>query len=90
MSLTPKAKQALKARAHALKPVVMIGSQGLTPAVNKEIDRALNDHELIKIRVASNDRELRRALINEICTTHGADLVQSIGNVGVLFRKNLT
>lgn len=90
MPLAPKTRQALKSRAHALKPVVLIGNQGLTPAVSKEIDRALNDHELIKIRVASNDRELRRALINEICTAQGAELVQLIGNVGVLFRKNLT
>jgi RNA-binding protein len=90
MSLTPKTKQALKGRAHALKPVVLIGNQGLTAAVSKEIDRALNDHELIKIRVASNDRELRRALISEICTAQGAELVQLIGNIGVLFRKNLT
>ena len=90
MSLTPKTKQALKARAHALKPVVLIGNQGLTPAVSKEIDRALHDHELIKIRVASNDRELRRALISEICAAQQAELVQLIGNIGVLFRKNLT
>lgn len=90
MSLTPKTKQALKARAHALKPVVLIGNQGLTPAVSKEIDRALTDHELIKIRVASNDRELRRALISEIVEAQKAELVQLIGNVGVLFRKNLT
>ncbi|EKD71272.1 MAG: hypothetical protein ACD_46C00222G0005 [uncultured bacterium] len=88
MSLTPKQKQHLKALAHRLKPVILIGNNGLTEAVNKEIDRALSDHELIKIRIAGEDRDLRRAMYTEICAYHRAELIQSIGNIGVIYRKN--
>lgn len=88
MSLTPKIKQQLKAKAHKLKPVIMIGNNGLTDAVNKEIDRALHDHELIKIRVQTNDRDVRREVINEICKVNQAELVQIIGSIGVVYRVN--
>jgi RNA-binding protein len=88
MSLTPKAKQHLKAKAHKLKPVILIGSNGLTDAVNKEIDRALHDHELIKIRIQTNDRDLRRELFNQICEVNQAELVQIIGGIGVVYRVN--
>lgn len=86
MSLTPKGRQVLKARAHALKPVVLIGNQGLTEAVLKEIDRALTDHELIKVRIAGNDKEARQAAYAEICTNTKAELVQTIGHIAVLYR----
>ena len=89
MSLTPKGRQELKARAHKLKPIVMIGSNGLTDAVKKEIDRALNDHELIKIKVAAEDREARQAVLAEITDAMQAELVQMIGSIGVLFRRNI-
>lgn len=88
MPLNTKFKQQLKARAHKLKPVVMIGNNGLTEAVNKEIDRALTDHELIKIRIATNDREVRRALFAELAEANAAEVVQMIGNIGVIYRKN--
>lgn len=90
MPLTPKIKQQLKAKAHKLKPVIMIGNNGLTDAVNKEIDRALLDHELIKIRIHTNDRELRRELLNEICKANQAELVQTIGSIGVIYRIRST
>jgi len=86
MSLTSKIKQQLKAKAHKLKPVIMIGNNGLTDAVNKEIERALHDHELIKIRIQANDRELRHALLHEICHIHKAESVQVIGRIGVIVR----
>lgn len=88
MPLTPKIKQQLKAKAHTLKPVILIGNNGLTDAVNKEIDRALHDHELIKIRIQTNDRELRRELFNQLCEANHAELVQVIGNIGVIYRVN--
>lgn len=88
MSLAPKERQQLKAKAHQLKPVVLLGNKGLTAAVNKEIDRALIDHELIKIRLAGNDRDLRRALFTEICVKNHAELVQTIGAIAVIYRKN--
>lgn len=89
MSLTPKTKQALKSKAHALKPVVMIGNHGLSESVSREINRALNDHELIKIKVASTDREARLALLNQISVSQEAELVQAIGNIGIFYRKSL-
>lgn len=69
-SLTPKQRQQLKAKAHALKPVIILGGKGLTEALHKEIDRALYDHELIKISLHVDDREARAVLINEICQIH--------------------
>lgn len=88
MPLNPKQRQLLKAQAHKLKPVILIGNNGLTDAVQKEIHRALNDHELIKIRIQTNDRDLRKALFAEICEGQEAELVQSIGSIGVVYRKN--
>jgi len=87
MSLNPKSKQALKAKAHALKPIILIGAQGLTPAVNKEIDRALHDHELIKIRIHTEDREAKNAMFQQISLDNQADVVQIIGKIGVFYRK---
>ena len=86
--LTPAARRALKARAHALKPVVMIGSDGLTPPVLAEIERALKSHELIKIRVHGDDRQARSACLGEICAHAGAQAVQHIGKILVVHRSN--
>jgi RNA-binding protein len=88
MTLSPKSRQALKARAHALKPIILIGNQGLTVAVHQEIDRALTDHSLIKIRIFTQDKDLKRALFQEVCTKHQAELVQTIGHVGVFYRQS--
>ena len=87
-NLTPSDRRELKARAHALKPVVMIGNDGLTPSVIAEINRALKSHELIKIRVAGDDRDARAAALVEICTQTGAEPVQHIGKILVVFRMN--
>jgi RNA-binding protein len=88
MPLTPKQKQQLKAHAHSLKPVVLLGQHGLTEAVHHEIEQALLDHELIKVRIPGVDRDERQQSITIICQTHHADLVQAIGHVVVLYRKN--
>lgn len=85
-SLTPAQRQFLKGLAHARQPVVMIGNQGLTAAVLKEIDQALSAHELIKIKAASNEPDTRRAWLEEICTSAGAASVQQIGKVLVIYR----
>ena len=79
-------RKALRARAHHLDPVVMIGDAGLTRAVLDEADRALRVHELIKIRVLGDDREHRMALSTEICSALGCAPVQSIGKLLVLYR----
>ncbi|MGB5065492.1 MAG: ribosome assembly RNA-binding protein YhbY [Candidatus Competibacter sp.] len=87
-ALTNPQKRHLKALAHHRKPVVIIGDSGITPAVTHEILLALDHHELIKIRVNAEDRETREAMIAEICATTDATLVQRIGHIATLFRRN--
>ena len=86
ISLTPRERAHLKARAHALEPQVQIGHGGLTGAVVKEIDRALTAHELIKVRILGGDREAREAIGDEICAKTDAAPVQRVGKVMVLWR----
>lgn len=84
--LSPADRSAKRAQAHPLKPMVLIGEQGLTDAVMAEIDRALTAHGLIKVRVASDEREARAAMMDGICEKLGAAPVQNIGKILVLFR----
>ena len=86
LTLTPVHRRALRARAHALKPVVLLGAAGLTDAVLREIDRALAAHELIKVKVPSDDRELRESAFTVVAEKLSAAKVQSIGKTIVLFR----
>lgn len=86
IALTPADRKALRARAHHLDPVVMIGEAGLSRAVLAEADRALNAHELIKIRVLGDDRAQRQALLAEICSALGCAAVQSIGKLLIVYR----
>lgn len=86
--LSPARRQELKGRAHKLDPVVMIGGSGLSAQVLAEIDRSLKSHELIKIRVNGADRAMRESLLGEICRETGAQPVQHIGKMLVLFREN--
>jgi RNA-binding protein len=85
-SLTPRQRKQLKARAHALEPVVQLGQAGLSETVAAEIDRSLTAHGLIKVRMADADREEREELAGEICARTGAAFVQSVGKVLVLWR----
>jgi putative YhbY family RNA-binding protein len=84
--LTPTERRALRARAHHLHPVIMIGEAGLTPAVLNEIDIALKGRELIKIRVLGDDRTARETQIGAICAALHASPVQHIGKILVVFR----
>lgn len=79
-------RKALRARAHHLDPVVMVGEAGLTRAVVEETDRALRAHELIKIRVLGDDRDQRRTVADELCSVLGCAPVQAIGKLLVLYR----
>jgi RNA-binding protein len=88
MTISPNQKRWLKASAHQLKPVVTIGQNGLTEAVLAELEIALAHHELLKVKVAAGDRELRDAMIAEMTAASGAELVDRIGNVAVLYRHN--
>ncbi len=84
--LTSEQRRALKARAHHIDPVVIVGDAGLTPAVLLEIDVHLKSHELIKIRVAGDDRDARVAMIATIVESLDASPVQHIGKTLVMFR----
>ena len=86
--LSPTRRRELKARAHALDPVVLIGGAGLSPAGLAEIDRALKSHELIKVHVNGADRLGRETILGEICARTGAQAVQHIGKILVIFRQN--
>jgi putative YhbY family RNA-binding protein len=86
LSLTVLQRKNLKARAHPLKPTVMIGNAGLTATVLEEIDRALKSHELIKIRVMNDDREARTTILEEICNQLNAGAVQHIGKILVVYQ----
>jgi RNA-binding protein len=84
--LLPAFRRELRARAHGLHPVVSIGHHGLTPAVLREIDVALRAHELVKVRVGSDERDERDASMNRICAELGCGAVQQIGKLLVLWR----
>lgn len=86
LQITPAQRRHLRGLAHALKPVVMIGQQGLTPAVIREAGLSLAAHELIKVRVLGDDRELREQWINELCEELGAAPVQHVGKLLVLYK----
>jgi RNA-binding protein len=87
MPLTSSERKALKAKAHQLEPAVQIGAKGLTDEVVAEIERALNAHELIKVRAGSAQRDERDTMLQDICGRTGAEQVQQIGKVFVIYRK---
>jgi RNA-binding protein len=87
MLLTSKQRQQLKAQAHGLKPIVFIGNHGLTSAVQNEVTRALDDHELIKIGIQGKERAERQQILETICLSLKAELVQTVGSIGILYRK---
>lgn len=80
-------KKKLRAEAHTLKPVVMIGQSGLTAAVLAEIELALDAHELIKVKIRA-ERDERKMIIEKICSDTGAELIQTIGQIAVIYRLN--
>ena len=86
--LTPASRRELRAKAHHLQPFVIIGQHGLTPAVLHEIDLALLKHELIKVRVFSDAREQREAMLDQVCADMDCAAVQHLGKVLVLWRPN--
>ena len=88
MTLTNKQRQYLKGMAHSLKPVVLLGQHGLTEGVLAEIDLALNFHELIKVKVAAEDREVKALIMDAIVRETAAVKVQSIGHILTLYRAS--
>lgn len=87
IELTPAQRRELRARAHHLNPVVTVAGNGLAPAVVAELERSLQAHELIKVRVQGAEREQREALMQELCDTLDAAPVQHIGNILVIWRE---
>ncbi|MFM8341584.1 MAG: ribosome assembly RNA-binding protein YhbY [Methylomonas sp.] len=85
--MNPIQKKKLKAQAHSLNPVVMIGQAGLTEAVIKEINLALDAHELIKVKIRA-ERDDRKIISEQICSQTLSEQIQSIGQIAVLYRKN--
>ncbi|WP_312240407.1 ribosome assembly RNA-binding protein YhbY [Pantoea sp.] len=88
MNLSTKQKQHLKGLAHPLKPVVMLGNNGLTEGVLAEIEHALEHHELIKVKIATEDRETRQLVVEAILRETKACNVQVIGKTLVLYRPS--
>jgi RNA-binding protein len=86
--MTPDKRRQLRARAHALDAVVLVGQSGLSGAVLQEVERALKTHELIKIRVAGADRTAIEGMLGALCAGVAAEPVQHIGRVLVIYREN--
>ena len=89
LNLTTKERAHLKARAHALEAVVQTGSAGVTDKLVAEVDRALTSHELIKVRIGSDDRADRVAIGDELCARTAATAVHRVGKILILWRPRL-
>ncbi len=88
MPLTQEQKKQFKSIGHHLKPVLIVADNGLTEGVLAELERALSDHELIKVQLRIIEREDRLAAINELCKAGNAETVQVIGKMALIYRKN--
>jgi RNA-binding protein len=88
MQLSERQKKYLRRLGHALNPVVALGNNGLTDSVVAEMDRALTDHELIKVRARVGEREDRNVVLDTLAERTGSVLVQRIGHVGLYYRRN--
>jgi len=88
MALSINQKKHLRGIAHHLNPVIIIGQNGLSDGLMNELESTLDHHELIKIKIAAGDREERKEIIETVCNTTGAELVQAIGKVFVIYRPN--
>jgi RNA-binding protein len=88
MALTDRQRHHLRRLGHQLKPVVRTGNAGLSDAVLNEIDIALRDHELVKIKLVADDRDERRRFAESIQERLQAELVQSVGHVALFYRPN--
>ena len=88
MSLNKKQIQHLKGLAHSLKPIVLLGNNGLTEAVVAEIDFALNHHELIKVKIPTDDRETKGLIVDAICRETQSTKVQVIGKTLIIYRQS--
>lgn len=88
MPLSADRKKQFRALGHNLNPIVTIGDKGLSDNVRAELNRALDDHELIKVKLAVGEREDRKELLAQLSALPGVELVQQVGKVALLFRAN--
>ncbi|HKT41703.1 MAG TPA: ribosome assembly RNA-binding protein YhbY [Rhodanobacteraceae bacterium] len=88
MALTSSQIRYLRGLAHPLKPVLLMGGKGVTAGVLKELEQALDDHELIKVRLSGGDRDARAADLVRLVESSHAEAVQTIGHIAVLYRRN--
>jgi RNA-binding protein len=88
MSLSNSQKRYLRGLAHGIGPVIQVGNKGLTPSLVKEFGNALDQHELVKVKLAGDDREARAEQIDALAEQVGAEVVQRIGHVASFFRRN--
>lgn len=88
MPLNSHQKRYLRGLAHELDPIVMVGQKGVTDAVIRELDGALAHHELVKVRLADNDRDARAESIEALRSGARAELVQTIGRIACFYRRN--
>jgi RNA-binding protein len=88
MQLDNETIKRLKSIGHELKPIVMIGNKGITPAISEESDRALSDHELIKVKLPAGTKHERDIVSTEIATTANANVIHTIGRMALLLRQN--
>jgi len=86
--LTDAQRKYLRRLGHDRNPVVLVGQAGISPNLVTELDRALNDHELVKVRARVGDRSARDQILEELAATTGAELVQRIGHVALYYRAN--
>ena len=86
--LTSAQNRFLRGQAHGRKALLQVGGKGVTPALVAELDNALEHHELVKVKVAAEDREVRDAMVDELAQRAGAALVQRIGHTAVLYRPS--
>lgn len=88
MALTSSQIRYLRGLAHPLKPVLLLGGKGVTAGVLKELEQALDDHELIKVRLTGDDRAARTADLAKLVESSRAEAIQAIGHIAVLYRRN--
>jgi RNA-binding protein len=88
MALSEKQKKYLRRLAHPLSPVVMVGNAGVTDGVVGELERALRDHELVKVSARVGERSSRDAALDDLTKQTSSEIVQRIGNVGVFYRRS--
>ena len=86
MPLTAQQKRKFRSIGHQLKPVILVGDKGISEAIVSETQRALTDHELIKVSIRQSDREARSALSEQLCSECKAELVQKIGNISLIYK----